>query len=577
MAELKTSSENPLQPVGYVVSGGLKENLNVRLTVPAHEVQEGSFIVIESGDWQFYGIATDLQLGATDPRFADEQSETRLPSALAALLHGQTLFTNLVVMPALMLERGPDPSSPFYPNWRASIDAGDKEEPRPMPVKTLPAHHAQARLAASQDIAQIFGDPEEAGNFSVGTTREQNHPVCLNLDKFVQRSSGIFGATGTGKSFLTRILLAGLIDHDKASVLVYDMHNEYGLDDTASDTGKNVIGLRTAFGRAKVQIVGLGGDAKIREAVPDFNLVLDHRDITAADIELLTRELNLKETTPTTLDALVTSFGQEGWFKAFKKMKTDAWVEDADGKKVPAPDSVAFWANSNGVNVMAAEGLHSKLKRVFNLEYIIENPPSDSIRDVIEALKKGKHIVLSFGRHETDLDYLLVSNLLTRCIREEWEKLTNAFRSQSAPEPRPLVIAVEEAHKLLNREMAAQTTFSTIAREMRKYYVTLLIIDQRPSQIYDEVMSQLGTRVCGWLGDDDDVAAALSGLASRDALRGMLARLQPKEEVLLLGWGVPMPILVRSRRYDNQFWKEIKSAKSGDFDRDKTVSTMWPG
>ena len=577
MAETKNSSEKIMQPVGYVVSGGLKENLNVRLTVPAHEVQEGSFIVIESGDWQFYGIATDLQLGATDPRFADEQSETRLPPALAGLLHGQTLFTNLVVMPALMLKRGPDLSSPFYSIWHASIESGEKEEPHPMPVKTLPAHHAQARLAASQDIAEIFGDPDEPGNFSVGTTREQNHPVCLNLEKFVQRSSGIFGATGTGKSFLTRILLAGLIDHDKASVLVYDMHNEYGLDDTASDTGKNVIGLRTAFGRAKVQIVGLGGDTKIRETVPDFNLVLGYRDITSADIELLTRELNLKETTPTTLDALVTNFSQQGWFKAFKEMKTDAWIEDADGKKIPAPDSVASWANQTGVNVMAAEGLHSKLKRVFNLDYIIENPPSDSIQDIIEALKKGKHIVLSFGKHENDLDYLLVSNLLTRRIREEWEKLTNAFRSQSAPEPRPLVIAVEEAHKLLNREMAAQTTFSTIAREMRKYYVTLLIIDQRPSQIYDEVMSQLGTRVCGWLGDDDDIGAALSGLASRDALRGMLARLQPKEEVLLLGWGVPMPILVRSRRYDEQFWKEIKSAKKGDFDREKTISTMWPG
>jgi len=577
MAESKTSTENSLQPVGYVVSGGLKENLNVRLTVPAQEVQEGSFIVIESGDWQFYGIATDLQLGATDPRFADEQSETRLPPTLAALLHGQTLFTNLVVMPALMLERGPDPSSALYSTWRAPIDSGDKEEPRPMPVKTLPAHHAQARLAASQDIAEIFGDPEEPGNFSVGTTREQNHPVCLNLEKFVQRSSGIFGATGTGKSFLTRILLAGLIDHDKASVLVYDMHNEYGLDDTASDTGKNVVGLRTAFGRAKVQIVGLGGDTKIRETVPDFNLVLGYRDITAADIELLTRELNLKETTPTTLDALVTSFGHEGWYKAFKEMRTDVWVTDEEGKKSPAPGTVAYWANGVNVNVMAAEGLHSKLKRVFNLDYIVQDPPSDSIRDIIDALKKGKHIVLSFGRHETDLDYLLVSNLLTRRIRDEWEKLTNAFRSQSAPEPRPLVIAVEEAHKLLNREMAAQTTFSTIAREMRKYYVTLLVIDQRPSQIYDEVMSQLGTRVCGWLGDDDDVSAALSGLASRDALRGMLARLQPKEEVLLLGWGVPMPILVRSRRYDDQFWKEIKSAKKGDFDRDKTISTMWPG
>jgi uncharacterized protein len=120
-----------------------------------------------------------------------------------------------------------------------------------------------------------------------------------------------------------------------------------------------------------------------------------------------------------------------------------------------------------------------------------------------------------------------------------------------------LIIVVEEAHKLLNREMAAQTTFATIARELRKYYVTLLIVDQRPSQIYDEVMSQLGTRISGWLGDEDDIHAVLSGLAGREALRGMLARLQPKEEVLLLGWGVPMPLPVRSRRYDEEFWKEL--------------------
>ena len=75
-------------------------------------------------------------------------------------------------------------------------------------------------------------------NFVIGRTREQDHPVCINLDKFVQRSSGIFGATGTGKSFLTRIILAGLIQHNAASVLVFDMHNEYGFDDTASDTGQ---------------------------------------------------------------------------------------------------------------------------------------------------------------------------------------------------------------------------------------------------------------------------------------------------------------------------------------------------
>jgi hypothetical protein len=55
----------------------------------------------------------------------------------------------------------------------------------------------------------------------------------------------------------------------------------------------------------------------------------------------------------------------------------------------------------------------------------------------------------------------------------------------------------------------------------------------------------------------------LSGLAGRDALRGMLARLQPKEEALLLGWGMPMPLPVRSRRYDDRFWQELLGKTSG--------------
>ena len=91
------------------MGGGLKENLKVRLTVPRSRCRKAGFVVIESGDWLFYGLVTDLQLGATDPRFADEQSEQRLPPGLARLLHGQTLYTNLEVLPALMLERGPEP------------------------------------------------------------------------------------------------------------------------------------------------------------------------------------------------------------------------------------------------------------------------------------------------------------------------------------------------------------------------------------------------------------------------------------------------------------------------------------
>lgn len=552
--------------IGKIVGGGLKEGLYVRLEVPADQVQEGAFVVTESGDWLFYGLVIDLQLGSTDPRFADEPIGNRISPLIAKQLYGQTLYTNLQILPALMMERGPDPNSPDYAQWTSAIDAGLKEQPRPKPVKTVPVHHSAVRMAEAGDIAEIFGDTEKKSNFVIGYTREQGHPVALDMEKFVQRSSGVFGATGTGKSFLTRLILAGLIHYNKSSVMIFDMHNEYGYDDTASDTGKKVIGLKTKFA-SRVRVVGLGSGATIRGQVPDFNLEIASSDIRPEDIELLSRELNLKETTATTLDALVTSKGRDKWFAAFKEMKIGSVIETEDGKKVPAPDSVAFWANQHGINVMAAEGLHSKLRRVFGLDYIVEKPAADSLREIIKALQAGQHIVLSFGKNERDLDYLMVSNLITRRIRQAWEVQTDQFRSSGEAEPRPLVIVVEEAHKLLNREMAAQTSFSTIARELRKYYVTLLIIDQRPSQIYDEVMSQLGTRISGWLGDDDDIRAVLSGLSGRDALRGMLARLQPKEEVMLMGWGVPMPLPVRSRRYDDKFWQELMGKTS----EDKTV------
>ncbi len=552
--------------IGYIVGGGLKANLQARLSVPAQAVQEGAFVVIESGNWLFYGLVTDLQLGSTDPRFADEQTEVRLPSHLAKLLHGQTLYTNLEVLAALMMEQGPDPleDPDAYNEWFQKVL---DEQIRPEPVKTVPQHHAEVRLARAGDIAEIFGKEGERAFFRIGDTIEGGHPVCVDLDKLVQRSSGIFGATGTGKSFLTRVILAGLIQRDKTAVLIFDMHNEYGPDDTASDTGMRVPGLKGKF-PFKVRMVGLGRGATIRGKSPDYNLEIAESDVKPEDVMMLAQELNLRETTPTTLEALRVSF-YDAWFHEFKQMRTNAYNFDEDGKRFPAPDSVEAWANDVGVHPAAAEALHSKLRRLFNAPYIVENPAANALQQMIDNLDNGQHVVLSFGKYETDLDYLFVSNLLTRRIRDVWEQRTNNFRSghQGANEPRPLVIVIEEAHKLLNREMASQTTFSTIAREMRKYYVTLLIIDQRPSQIYDEVMSQLGTRITGWLGDADDIHSVLTGLAGRDALRGMLAHLQPKEEVLMLGWGVPMPIVVHSRRYDEAFWEELigkKDRRSND-------------
>lgn len=537
--------------IGYVIGGGLEANLEVRLTVPPQQVQEGAFVVIDSNNWRFYGLVTDLRLTAIDEHYANQLNSQRFAPHLADYLNQQTLFTNLAVMPVLMKEKGPDLASPDYSAWRRE----HTEDPSPMPVKTIPNHHAEVKLADRADIADIFGEENNKEIFRVGSTHEQDHPVCLNLDKFVQRSSGIFGTTGSGKSFLARMILAGLIHADHASTLIFDMHNEYGIDSTSSDTGDSVIGLKGKFSN-KVRLVGLGAGTKFGNQQPDYTLEISHSDITVEDVLQLTQILNLKETTATTLDKLESEF-HENWFTRFMQMTVGGVVENEDGKSEPSEDSVAYWARQAGIHPGAAEALRSKLNRLFNRPYLTNAPASSGLNAIITSLQDKRHVVLSFGKYDNELDYLLVTNLITRKIRDTWERSTEDFHSGNGQEPRPLVVVVEEAHKLLNREMASQTIFSTIAREMRKYYVTLLIIDQRPSQIYDEVMSQLGTRISGSLGDENDINAVLSGLPGRGGLRGMLAKLQPKEEVLMLGWGVPMPIPIRSRRYDQQFWVDL--------------------
>lgn len=539
--------------IGYVIGGGLREGFHIRLTAQAEQVQEGSFVVCDSGRWRFFGLVTDLQLGATDGRFAEDQME-RLQPSIRSLLRGKTLYTTLEMYPTLMLDMGPDPDRDpeGYLAWREAMDG----QLGPQPVKTVPAHHASVRLADEADVEEIF-----PGDFIIGQTIEQGHPVRLDLGRFVKRSSGIFGATGTGKSFLTRMALAGMVKEDVAGALVFDMHNEYGFDDHDSDNSLKVAGLRSLFG-AKVQVAALGKGATVRGHTPDFTLELGMQDFTTADILLLGQALDLTDTAEVTLNALVHSFGKN-WFSSFMRLEPGAVEVDPEtGKTVPAENSVAAWARQNNVQEKAAEALHRRLaNNIANRPYVVEQPVSDAVTEIVDKLEHGRHIVLSFGEYERDLDYLLVSNILTRRIREHWVRKTEEHKTHGAPAPRPLVIAVEEAHKLLNPHMARQTAFGTIARELRKYFVTLLVVDQRPSGIDDEVMSQLGTRITGWLGDEDDIRAVLTGLAGREQLRGMLARLQEKEEVLLLGWGVKMPIPVRSRRYDQDFYDEMRGRK----------------
>ena len=111
------------------------------------------------------------------------------------------------------------------------------------------------------------------------------------------------------------------------------------------------------------------------------------------------------------------------------------------------------------------------------------------------------------------------------------------------------MICIEEAHAFLDSSIGAESTFGAIAREDRKNNITLMVVDQRPSSLDPDVISQIGTRIIYPLDNDRDIASALSGAPDSGELRGVLAGLDAQQQALVFGYAVPTPIVVKVREY----------------------------
>jgi len=229
---------------------------------------------------------------------------------------------------------------------------------------------------------------------------------------------------------------------------------------------------------------------------------------------------------------------------------------DSDAQKV--------FADESGAHPASVSALCRKLSRMVDSckGFLREELPDadDAVQQILGYLTRRKHVVLEFGQYRNPIQYMLVANILTRRIHEEYTRKMEEAGNDRGKQPPPLVITIEEAHKFLSPTLAKQTIFGNIAREMRKYNVTLLIVDQRPSGIDNEVLSQIGTRITCLLNDERDIEAVLTGIPGARDLRGVLASLDSKQQALLLGHAVPMPVVIKTREYDSaEFRKSMGS------------------
>lgn len=540
------------KPLGLVIQGSLSKGLEVRLhaDVSVEEMRVGKFLVVQGRRSRFFCMLTDVALGTASPRIVANPPEPN-NTFLQEVLAGSGTYGTIDLTPMLMFtpqEEGERPNNGATQNGSnlASFQAQTSGNLQLAPVKTIPSHFSQVYEANEYDFRTVFGweDDPLHNNFAIGQPIDMEVPVCIDLDRFVERSNGVFGKSGTGKSFLTRLLLSGIIKKRVAVNLIFDMHSEYGWEAVCEGKKFNTAkGLRQLF-PGQVQVYTLDPESTQRRGVRDAQeLYLSFNQIEVEDLVLVQKELGLSEASLDSALLLRNQFG-ESWITRLLEMGS-AEIEE-------------FCTENNGSKSSLA-ALQRKLNRLTQLKYMRSFSRHNYINQILESLDAGKHVVVEFGSQSNLLSYMLATNMITRRMHASYVRKADRFLQSKNPSdrPRPLVITIEEAHRFLDPSTASQTIFGTIARELRKYFVTLLIVDQRPSGIDNEVMSQIGTRITALLNDEKDIEAIFTGVSGAGNLRSVLAKLDSKQQALVLGHAVPMPVVVQTRPYDETFYREI--------------------
>ncbi|HKZ83491.1 MAG TPA: ATP-binding protein [Anaerolineae bacterium] len=502
--------------LGVVVGGSLSKGLDVKLdrTADIETTAVGRYVVVEGRSRRFFSMITDVSLDATDARIA------KLPPDLSddftrEVMIGTNVFGAIHVAPMLMLD----------------AQAGATE---PKPVKTVPGHFAPVVEASAEDVNLIFGSGQDEGYFHVGEPLDmEDIPIYVSLKRFVERSSGVFGKSGTGKTFLTRMLLAGIVRANVAVNLVFDMHNEYGWEGQGEGNRKPK-GLRQLFQSSRVAVATLDPESSDRrKSKIDFPVQIGYDRIEPEDVELLTGIFNLSDVQVGALYAIHRRLGKD-------------WITHLLSDE--RHDELQKMLDANQLTESTLGAIQRKFGLFRRFGFLKPTTVDNPVDRILQYLNQGLNVVLEFGRYGNEESaYILVANYLTRRIHQAYVRRKEAALGSQADEPRPLVITIEEAHKFLDPAIAGQTIFGTIARELRKYNVTLLIVDQRPSGIDSEVMSQIGTRVTCLLDDESDIRAVFSGVSGAGELRNVLAKLDTRQQALILGHAVPMPVVVRTR------------------------------
>ena len=387
-------------------------------------------------------------------------------------------------------------------------------------VSFVPALGTSVFVATQEDLKQVYARPNKA-SARVGTIyQDRSLPAFVSVDDLLGKHFAILGTTGTGKSCSVALILRSILaEHSSGHIVVLDLHNEYtgALGDYAEVLGHDTLELpHWMLNFEEVSAIVIGSNVANREMDATIlkNAIIDAKKAFHPD-----GEINAVLTADTPVPYRLSDVLRR--------------IDEDMGQLSKPTDSVPY--------LRLKESL-SRLRSDNRFAFMFQGL---TVRDNMAAILSRIFRVPVDGKPVTILDLSAVPSEILNVVVSLLCRITFDFALWS-DRGVPVLLVCEEAHRYVSRNMnesfePTQRALARIAKEGRKYGVSLCLVSQRPSDLSAEILSQCNTVFAMRMGNQRDQEFVRGTLS--EATLGLLDSLPSLRtaEAVAVGEGVSVP------------------------------------
>lgn len=378
---------------------------------------------------------------------------------------------------------------------------------------------------STAELQEIYKRPS-GSNVRVGTLHQDSEmPAYIVTDDLLGKHFAVLGTTGSGKSCALATVLHAIIGaHPFGHVLLLDPHNEYsrafdGLAEVVTPDNLQLPYWLLNFEEMVEVLCSRDDNSRSSESFILKDAIANAKRATVEEDER--RYVTVDTPIPYPLSALLHN------------------IESAMGQLQKAEQAKPYLRLRSRIENLRADRRYAFMFAGLSVR--------DSMPDILARLLRvpveGKPLtIFDLSGVPSEIVDVVVS-LLCRTLFDfaVWSERDAAV---------PVLLVCEEAHRYIPSEVGAgfeptRRVISRIAKEGRKYGLSLGLVSQRPSELSESILSQCSTLFALRMGnqkDQDFVRRALP-----ESAEGMLSALPAlrNQQAVVVGEGVVLPMRIR--------------------------------